>query len=457
MIEKLLEIAESNRERTVYIYKDEKLTFGELIDRAQKIAAGFDKEDKSPVAVIGGKNHAVIETITACLIAKRAFVPINLSVPEERKNRIITASKAGMIADCKDDAPVFTKTQNGAQNDFPEDMAYIIFTSGSTGEPKGVPISRRNLDNFIRWITSLEPICGFEHAFVLNQAEFSFDLSTVSLCSMLFDGNTLVQMDMNGDYSAVFDTILKNKTEIFVTTPTFMRLCVLNKDFCEKNFPFVKCIYFCGETLQKSLVKTLFERFPDIKIINAYGPTEATSAVCAIEITKEVLEHEETLPVGEIKIAATEIVIEDGEIVLKGKSVFGGYLDKTSGGHYIKDKTHCYRTGDMGFIKDGKLYFSGRKDSQIKYKGYRIELSDIEANMCSIEGIENCAVITKKNPAGEVMLIKTFASGKITEGEIRDKLSRKLPEYMIPKIIKILDSLPVNQNGKIDRKKLETL
>lgn len=115
----------------------------------------------------------------------------------------------------------------------------------------------------------------------------------------------------------------------------------------------------------------------------------------------------------------------------------------------------CYSTGDLGFIENGKLYFSGRKDSQIKYKGYRIELSEIEAVISSVARIESCAVIAKRNNEGEVRLIKAFAAGTASEMSIREELAERLPEYMIPKTIKIMDSLPLNQNGKIDRKELE--
>ena len=111
----------------------------------------------------------------------------------------------------------------------------------------------------------------------------------------------------------------------------------------------------------------------------------------------------------------------------------------------------------MGFIREGKLFCTGRKDSQIKYKGYRIELSEIESVISSIEGTENCAVIAKRNPEGEVRLLKAFVSGKVEETEIRKKLSEKLPEYMVPKSIKILETIPLNKNGKTDRKVLEEL
>ena len=457
MIFEIEKLAEKFGERTAYISDGEHADFAELFDSAQKTAAKISGGDNSPVVVLGSRSTEMMAAILGCIIAKRAYVPIDSSMPEERKDKIIAASGAGIIIDCGGKNAVIRRTENSAQNSGENDTAYIIFTSGSTGEPKGVPISYENLDNFIGWITSLEPLNEFEHARVLNHAAFSFDLSTAAIFLAIFGGHAIVQLEGTENLESVFNTISENKTEIIVATPTFLRLCLIDKEFCGTKFPFIKCVYFCGEPLQKSLCKGIFERFPDIRIMNAYGPTEATSAVCAIEITKESLEHEEILPCGKISSAAAEIVIEDDEIVLKGKSVFGGYLGGAAGGHYIEGETHCYRTGDVGFIKDGKLYCRGRRDGQIKYKGYRIELSDIEANIAAIEGVENCAVIAKRNAEGETRLIKAFVTGGASDLSIREKLHEKLPEYMIPKAIKMLEKMPVNQNGKIDRKKLETL
>lgn len=457
MIFEIEKLAEKFSGRTAYVYGEEQTSYEQLFDRAQKIAEKIKNGDYSPAVVFGGKNSETMAAILACIIAKRAYVPIDPAMPKERKNKIIAASGAGIILDCTGKGVKITEASNDAQTAKENDTAYIIFTSGSTGEPKGVPISYDNLDNFIGWISSLEPLCEFEHTCVLNHAAFSFDLSTAAVFYALFGGHTLVQFGGGDEFDGIFDAMQKNRTDVIVATPTFLRLCMLNKEFCEAKFPFVKCIYFCGETLQKSLCKAVFERFPHMGIINAYGPTEATSAVCAAEITRESLEHEEILPCGKISSAAAEIVIEDDEIVLKGKSVFGGYLDGAEGGHYKAGEKDCYRTGDLGFIKDGKLYCKGRKDGQIKYKGYRIELSDIEANIAAMEGVESCAVIAKKNAEGEVRLIKAFVSGGISEMSIRENLLRKLPGYMIPKSIKVLEKLPVNRNGKIDRKKLETL
>ena len=454
MIFEIKELGEKYKNNIAYTAGGKSFTYCKLFEKAKEISSEILKEKAASAIIFGSRNFETMAAIIACVLSKTAYIPVDMNLPESRKEKIVKNSGASLIIDCSEEKISFKKIK---EENCENENAYVIFTSGSTGEPKGVPVSYENLDNFIEWITKLSPLNEFEHASVLNHASFSFDLSTAAIYYSLFGGHNLVQVENTADFEKLFSEIKENKVNVIVATPTFLRLCLLNKDFSEENYPFIKCIYFCGEMLQKSLVKEIFKRFPKMKIINAYGPTEAASAVSAIEITEEILEKEELLPVGKISSAATEITVENGEIVLKGKSVSKGYLSGETGGFYKENEKNCFKTGDMGFIENGKLYCKGRFDSQIKYKGYRIELSEIEANISSVSGTENCAVIVKRNPEGEVRLIKAFVSGNVSEEEIRKKLSENLPEYMIPKSIKKLDFIPFNKNGKIDRKELEKL
>ena len=454
MIFEIKELGEKYKNNIAYTAGGKNFTYCKLFEKAKEISSEVLKEKAASAIIFGSRNFETMAAIIACVLSKTAYIPVDMNLPESRKEKIVKNSGASLIIDCSEEKISFKKIK---EENSENENAYVIFTSGSTGEPKGVPVSYENLDNFIEWITKLSPLNEFEHAVVLNHASFSFDLSTAAIYYSLFGGHNLVQIENTADFEKMFSEIKENKVNVIVATPTFLRLCLLNKDFSEENYPFIKCIYFCGEMLQKSLVKEIFKRFPKMKIINAYGPTEAASAVSAIEITEEILEKEELLPVGKISSAATEITVENGEIVLKGKSVSKGYLSGETGGFYNENGKNCFKTGDMGFIENGKLYCKGRFDSQIKYKGYRIELSEIEANISSVSGTENCAVIVKRNPEGEVRLIKAFVSGNVSEEEIRKKLSENLPEYMIPKSIKKLDFIPFNKNGKIDRKELEKL
>ncbi len=337
------------------------------------------------------------------------------------------------------------------------DIAYIIFTSGSTGVPKGVPISYSNLDNFINWISNINPLSSYKDINVLNQASFSFDLSVADLYYSLMNGHTLIAFDndIQSEYDKVFD--LMKDIDVAVMTPTFIKLCLLNKDFNNINYPRFKCVYFCGEVLDKKTVSKLFNQFPNLRIINAYGPTEATSAVSSIEITKDMLDKYDILPVGNMNTNACNIEIIDDEIILSGKSVFNGYLGNITGGFFKENNKNFYKTGDIGFIKKNLLFCKGRIDNQVKYKGYRIELNDIENNIKEIDFVKDSAVIAKYNDEGIVKTIIAYVVTNLDNITIMNELKTKLPEYMLPKTIKIVDELPINCNCKIDRKALSDI
>ncbi len=468
MIEKIVEVVKQNPNKVAYKVNNESITYKDLWSCANNYAQLLKKEGTSPVIIYGNKSINVVISILACLISNRTYVPIGLCTPLSRLKQIIEITKSSLlITEEKIEIQGIKSLALAELNQFekiePKDnrnnIVYIIFTSGSTGIPKGVPISKTNLNNFINWISNLKPLKDYNDINVLNQASFSFDLSIADFYYSFCNGHTLLALDSNlpEDYDEVFS--IMHEIDVAVMTPTFMKLCLLNDDFNSNNYPNFKCVYFCGEELETKTARKLFERFPSIEILNAYGPTEATSAVSAINITKEMTENLKLLPAGVVGNFATEIEIVDEEIILKGKSVFGGYLGNCVGGYYKECDVNCYKTGDIGYIEDGKLYCKGRRDSQVKYKGYRIELNDIEYNINSIKDVKECAVVAKYNDNQKVKMIKAFVvvDNNQTEEYVKKELEKLIPNYMMPKTIKIIDKLPINNNGKIDRKALSEL
>ncbi|MCH5197298.1 MAG: AMP-binding protein [Oscillospiraceae bacterium] len=468
MINKIKRIVEKHPNRIAYKVNNECITYKDIWNRAGDYAQLLKKQGTKPVIIYGHKNISVVISILSCLIANRTYVPVDSCIPLYRVKQIVEMTGSSLVLTENNieidniessDLEGLKKYKNFDIREQNNEIVYIIFTSGSTGIPKGVPISKTNLNNFIEWISSLKPLCDYKNVNVFNQASFSFDLSVADLYYSLCNGHTLIALDsgMQDGYDEIFS--LMSEIDVAVMTPTFMKLCLINKEFNEKNYPGFKCVYFCGEQLEVKTVQKLFQAFPDLKIINAYGPTEATSAVSAILITKEMAYEQQLLPVGEVKTFATEIEIIDDEIVLKGKSVFSGYLLNIIGGHYIENDTDCYKTGDIGFIQDGKLYCRGRKDRQVKFKGYRIELNDIEHNIGLIRGVKECAVVAKYSDALAVKSIIAFVTAEdgIDASYIKTESEKFIPRYMVPKTIKIIEKLPINQNGKIDRKALSEL
>ena len=255
-------------------------------------------------------------------------------------------------------------------------------------------------------------------------------------------------------------------------TPTFAEMMLMDKSFNNKLLPNLKTIYFCGETLSTRTVKELMERFKNLKIINSYGPTECTVAVTSVNLTKEMVNYE-SLPIADFKNdkqnADIYIVDENmstlqdgdiGEILICGESVANGYVNvETNNKFMLFNGKKAYLTGDLGYIKEEKLYYIERKDRQIKYKGYRIELSDIEKNIAKIYDIKKCKVVPKilNNKIVRLIAYVILENNSIkTELELRKEIKKYLPDYMCPKI-KILKEFPVNNNGKIDIEKLKEI
>ncbi len=450
--------------KAAYICGEKRLTYAKLYEKAERIAAVLKAQGGGAVAVLGNKEPEMIISILACIMARRAYVPLEDNLPQARIAAAIRQAECTLVLKngsacpdcgipCSSLAELEHATKKPADGGAQNETAYIIFTSGSTGTPKGVPISYANLGNFTRWICSDKVLSGFEHPVVLSPASFGFDLSVAGIYYALSAGGTIVTVsrEEQKSFDGIFAALQKNSAEIAVLTPTFMKLCLLNADFNEENFPRLRCCWFCGERIEKALCEKLLRRFPSLKIINAYGPTEATCAVCSAMITAETLAAGEPLPVGDISSAACKIEIENGEIILSGTSVFGGYIGaaERTGGRFA--------TGDLGEIRGGKLYCTGRADGRIKYKGYRIELGDIEANILAVSGVRACCAVAKQSKNGDTAYIKLFVSAEPALGEetLRTALKSALPEYMIPKVIEFLPQLPVNEHGKTDRRLLE--
>lgn len=466
MLERLEDVFNKYYDRTAYKNNDSSITYSELWNSACKYADYLKRQGTSPVIIYGDKEIDMVVSIISCILAKRAYVPLGNCTPLSRLKKMIDITESSLIiSNNKFDLDIDSYKINELDifkdyeiNKIENDIIYIIFTSGSTGEPKGVPINEDNLLNFIDWISSFYPLSSYEKINVLDQASFSFDLSVADFYYSLFNGHTLIAYQNNNCNNNLYNVEFDRSVDYAVVTPTFIKLCLLNEDFNPNNYSRLKCIYFCGEQLTVSLVSRLWERFPELIIINAYGPTEATSAVSAVVIKKEML-NDKLLPVGITDCFATDIEIVDDEIVLKGRSVFSGYLSGIIGGYYKEGNINCYKTGDLGYINDNMLYCNGRKDTQIKYKGYRIELGEIEYYINQINGVNDSCVIAKKDNNGDVKTLKAFIDindTNLSSDDIKNYLLEIIPNYMIPKTI-VFQKLPINNNGKVDRKALMNL
>lgn len=485
ILDQILEILKNNGKNKAYTVNNQSYSYEELYKFVCNIYHFLllENKEKKPIIVYGHKEIYMKATFLACSFAGITYVPIDESIPKERVNLIINQVNPYCIigdfeSECFKNIPKQRICELMENEKFDEisqiylnnnDIYYIIFTSGSTGVPKGVKVTYKNVDSCIKW---LEDITKAENEIILNQANFSFDLSVADLYLSLISGSEhfILENTTMFDFTNLFSQLKQSNATIAVMTPSFADLLLLDKTFGDEILPNLKTIIFCGETLLKTTVEKLYLRFNNIKIINSYGPTECTFAVTSVEITDEILKQK-NIPVGKPK-KDVEIIILDknrnklpddqvGEILIIGESVANGYLGELKENSFIDyDGKNAYLTGDLGYLSNGNLYYKCRIDKQIKYKGYRIELSDIEKNLYNLDYFEKVKVIPKKSEENKIINLIAFVKLKTninkTEVEIKKDLASKIPEYMRPSI-KIVDEFPINSNGKTDIERLRRL
>ena len=414
---------------------------------------------KKPVAVCGHKQIYMLASFLACACAGMPYAPIDVSVPEARKRRILQQLDPAVVLD----GSVEELMREEGESEPPQicmgddDVCYIIFTSGSSGEPKGVQISYGNLKSCMRW---LEELCGIRNGVILNQASFAFDLSVADLYLPLLTRSRhfILERSVQRDYSLLFRELRRSEADLAVFTPSFLDLLLVDRSFDARLMPRLKTVLLCGEKLTKRTVTELFARFPGIRLINCYGPTECTFAVTSAEITDP-----DDLPIGKPKNGTSIYVVNErlealederpGELLITGDSVGKGYLGPADSGGFLTYRGEkAYRTGDYGYRHQGRLYFIGRKDSQVKLKGCRIELSEIERAIEALDGVERAVAVPVERD-GRLRRIAAFVklepSCPMSELGIRNRLRSILPDYMIPKI-KPVDRIPLTPNGKTD-------
>lgn len=453
-------------------------------------------DNKSPIVVYGHKSIYMLICMLACVKSGRAYCPVDTSVPDSRIQLILDQMESPLVLateklecqfkrivelrEIKDIIRSQTKlisTDNWVKG---EDIFYIIFTSGSTGKPKGVEITANCLNNYLDWAVNLG--MSEENKFgkcFLNQAPFSFDLSVMDVYTCLASCGTLwtLSKEVQNDYKLLMQSLEKSNATVWVSTPSFAEICLLEKKFEEQAMPHLKVFLFCGETLTNVTVSKLQKRFPNASIINTYGPTETTVAVTDVSITESLNAAKSPLPVGRAK-PGTMIEIrkengdiaeegEKGEITILGDTVSSGYYKNpeiTKNAFFIremgKNQVRGYRTGDEGYLEGDMLYYCGRIDLQIKLHGYRIEVEDIENNILKLNSIARVAVVPNMRNSkissltAYVVYKEKVEDALATTLTLKQQLKEIIPDYMIPKKFVFLDQFPINCNGKVDRKLL---
>jgi D-alanine--poly(phosphoribitol) ligase subunit 1 len=475
LVERIDQWAEMAPDSTAHISGDRSLTYGELGRRSTTLASYLAErfpDDRSPIAVLGHREPEMLIAFLGAVKSGRPYVPIDTALPQQRIDKIIAISRAGALLSAEEIAQFSGREIRGNARHVEKNAPfYILFTSGSTGEPKGVIITLACLEHFISWMLAEQRFRKGE--VFLNQAPFSFDLSVMDLYSSLVTGGTLFSIgrDLVENPKQLYRALATSGVTTWVSTPSFAQMCLVEDTFAEPMLPRVRRFLFCGETLTQQTAAQLLERFPQAKVWNMYGPTEATVATTSILIDAAILQQYSPLPVGHVMPGTGVFILdhngrelpanERGEIIIAGPNVSPGYIgrrDLTAQAFFEYTGQHAYKTGDRGRFRDGLLFFEGRMDEQMKLSGYRIELGDVETNLRKLRAVRDAVVIPViKNGTAQSLTAFIMLAARAEPSDfklahnLRSQLGERLPAYMLPRKFVFLDMFPMTANGKVDR------
>ena len=484
------EQVQNTPDNTAVVFENQKLTYKELNERANRLANYLISCGVVPNTNIGVFTYRSIESVVgilAILKLRSTYVPIDPNYPIDRIEYMISLSSISYILTTLSDdnslninkdiklininensySHFSRKFFNDEKNDSNNNL-YIIFTSGSTGKPKGVTISHKNMINLIVFEKDCTNLLKNAKR-VLQFATMSFDVSYQEIYSALLNGITLVLIDddTRKNICALSEYIDNNSIDILFIPPAYLKLLANDEKSTGLLIKNVRHIITAGEKLVITPgIKRLIAN--GITIHNHYGPAETHVATA---YTIDPLENVSEPSIGK-PIANARIYVLDkhlnllpnntiGQIAISGDCVGNGYINNKALNleKFKKDPFYSgatmYLTGDLGYIgNDELIYFLGRNDFQVKINGFRVELEEIETALHSYSNITNCIVVTKKNNNRNFIVAYYISNTSISDTDLRNYMKTKIPEYMMPHYFVELNELPYNLNGKIDRNKL---
>ncbi|HMQ46405.1 MAG TPA: amino acid adenylation domain-containing protein [Saprospiraceae bacterium] len=475
----------ANPDHPAVLFRDQPLTYNQLNALSNQIAHYLRDQHQVgpevPVGLLLNRSIWRMAAIWGVLKAGGAYVPIDPNYPAARVaymikdsglKVILTTSAEAPRADLEglaelvyldSDVPADGSDQNPITTARPENLAYILYTSGSTGQPKGVLIEHRGLVNLglslieKHGVTREDRVCQF--------APYTFDVSVSEMLRSFLSGATMVMTDDESmATNEAFVGFLQGKAiSILSIPPSFLSI------LGHHDFPKLKVLSTGGEAPQRETVRFYSSR---LRYFNSYGTTENSVCACNYEVQPAAIESYAALPIGK-PIANTAIYILNeanqlmpigmvGEIGISSPGLARGYQNNEAETarkfipHPFKAGERLYKTGDLGkWLESGLIEFVGRKDHQVKIRGQRIELKEIEQCLQTVDGILTCKILVHFDMADEKSIAAYFtANRQLSAEELKKQMAQYLPSYMVPAHFVQLPSLPLTANGKVDEKAL---
>ncbi|MFS8103881.1 AMP-binding protein [Lentzea alba] len=468
---------------------DVELTYAEL-DRAAASVVLPEPGKPRRAGLLGQAEAATYVAYLAALRAGVTVVPLNAKNPLSRNADIVrrgeldlllhTEAEAGR-ADALHEAtgvPLLLVTGNDRApvvappaDPHPEAFAYIVFTSGSTGVPKGVPIRHRHFESWLPHL--LDHFATGPEARVAQTSDLSWDLSVWNMFLAWGSGGAVV-VPSSTDLLMPTRFIVDHEITHWHSTPSSITVARLLGELGPDSMPSLRWSVFCGEPLTHDHVHAWSLAAPASRVANVYGQTEVTVSSWVHDVDLTALPST-AVPIGKPHNGVEWAVIsddgyaaEEGELLVRGPQRFDGYLaPEHNSGRFVRWEAgvleectgeitpeHWYRTGDRVSVRASDHAYLGRLDGQVKIRGHRVELGDVEAVLRSHPLVDDAVVVAARSEVGTYDLAGFHQGGNADEEVLKEFLSDRLPAHMVPRLLLGCDSFPLSLNGKVDRKRL---
>ena len=478
-------------------YRDKSITYKELNAKANGLGRklrnlGVGCDDF--VGIIAERSLEMIEGIYGILKSGGAYVPIDPVYPSERTAYILkdcsakavlvyveererrqkaveAATEAGVPVILLSDQEMEKEIENLEKINGGESLVYCIYTSGTTGKPKGVMNCQKGLRNRVLWMDSRYPMGEGDR--ILQKTTYTFDVSVWEIVWWALKGASVVMLE-NGDEKdpqKICEVIAKRKVTVLHFVPSMLEVFeafLKTSSLARRQIKSLRYIFASGEALKMIHVNTfnslMVETHGQTRLINVYGPTEASIDVTYYDCQKE----QDIIPIGK-PISNIQMYVLDGEhlcgigmpgeLCIGGVGLARGYLNRPdlTSEKFIDNpfgEGRLYRTGDLGrWLEDGNIEYLGRMDEQTKIRGFRIELQEVESVIREVEGVQDAVVIAKEDSNQEKSLY-AYVVGDVELADVKDSIRKKLPDYMMPSYMQKISEIPVTKSGKLDKRAL---
>ncbi|MCW3466344.1 non-ribosomal peptide synthetase [Chitinophaga nivalis] len=467
------EQVQATPDKTALIFENIQLTYRELNEQANRLArflqTTYGVQPGMLVGIQCARSEWQVITVLGILKAGGAYVPVDMAYPAQRIAHIVADSQCKVLVNeevlAAFKAVSHAYTPDNLQVDIAADqLAYVMYTSGSTGQPKGVMVEQRSVVRLVKGANYYR-FTGDEIWLATSAA--AFDVTTLEYWGALLHGGKLVlcTQDVLLDTTQLAAVLQEQQISIVWFTAGWLHQ-LIEEDL--EMFRGLKTILAGGDKLSPDHINALHARYPELEIINGYGPTENTTFSLTYRITSALSD----IPIGKPVSNSTVYILDPlqqlslpgaiGEICVGGYGLSQGYLNNPAltaekfVANPLVPGTLMYKTGDLGrWLPDGNIAFAGRKDDQVKIRGFRIEPGEIENTLLAYPPVEAAIVVVRTDAAGEKQLV-AYVTGKeqLDITALRAALGQTLPAYMIPAYFMQLEQLPLTPNGKTDRHNL---